>query len=72
VRWALDQAVDEVVLVTSDPRIATLARRWLPLVKPLALGTRANDSHGRAFLDRGDQLWECLDSDFDLTYDSRD
>lgn len=68
VRWALERDIHQILYITSDPRVASMARWWLPSVKRLAFASNANDCQGRAFLDRDEHLWECLDSDFDLTY----
>jgi len=68
VRWALDGDIHQILFITSDIDVARMARWWLPSVKRLSFASHANDARSQAFLDRGDQLWECLDSDFDLMY----
>ena len=67
VRWALDQRVDHVWLVTGDPVVMRAGRRWLPLVRPARFAYHAQSQEAFDMLS-GAQHWEALDSDFDLMF----
>jgi len=68
IHWAMDQNVDDIVLITSDPGVAAAAGRWLPLGSTVLSTFYGADSASRQFLGGNDHQWECLDSDFDLMY----
>ncbi len=70
VRWALEQDVHVVSMVSSDPAVTQVARRWLPILKQLHYAYHADDPAGEEFLRAAGHNWEYIDGDFDLTYSS--
>lgn len=66
-RWAAREDFHRVLLVTSDPAIAAVARWWLPISTTLRFIYHANDDAGWEYLRSPDHSWECIDNDFDLT-----
>lgn len=67
VRWALVEGWHRVLLVTSQPQVARVAKRWLPVTSRLRYLCYAADATGWDFVGGTDHGWECLDNDFDLT-----
>lgn len=67
VRWALAEGWHRVLLVTSQPPVARVAKWWLPLTSRLRYLCYAADAAGWDFVDGADHGWECIDNDFDLT-----
>jgi GNAT superfamily N-acetyltransferase len=70
VRWALEEDIHVISMVTSDPALIRVARRWLPVLTQLRYAYHADDSSGEEFLGGDDHIWEYIDGDFDLTYTS--
>ena len=70
VRWALSADVDTSVFLTSDPEIARVASRWLPLKSKQRFAFHADDDSGWQFLGGPVQRWELLDSDFEMMFES--
>ena len=68
IRWALDQDIHVISLVTSEPAVARAARWWLPVLSRLCYSYHANNPSGEEFLSGPGQLWEYIDGDFDLAY----
>jgi GNAT superfamily N-acetyltransferase len=66
--WALKEELHVISLVTSDPIVARVARRWLPVFRQLRYAYHADDLSGEEFMSRTGHIWEYLDGDFDLTY----
>lgn len=69
VHWALAQDVTQIVFVTSDPKIARIARYWFPLHKAQRFAFHADDGQGTAFLGGEDHYWELLDGDFEMMFE---
>jgi len=67
IRWAVREDFDRVLMVTSDPGVAAVARRWLPISNALRFIYYANDASARELLGSAEHRWECIDNDFDLT-----
>lgn len=70
IRWALEQEVDIVSTVTSDPVMAQTLKWWLPVFRQLRFAYHADDPAGEEFLSKTGHIWEYIDGDFDLTYTS--
>ncbi|MGH9940152.1 MAG: GNAT family N-acetyltransferase [Blastocatellia bacterium] len=68
IRWALDEDIHVISLVTSDPSVAAVAGRWLPISKRVAYAYDSDDPAGKEFLGGTDHIWEYIDGDFDLVY----
>lgn len=71
VRWALSERIDHIVFVTSDPEVARVAVRWLPIRTRQRFAFHADDEAGREFLGAADQRWELIDSDFEMMFESK-
>lgn len=71
VRWALSENIDHIVFVTSDPDIARIAARWLPIKTKQRFAFHADDENGWEFLRTANQQWELLDSDFEMMFESK-
>lgn len=71
VRWALAEGIDHIVYVTSDPEIARIAARWLPIRTKQRFAFHAEDDAGWEFLGAADQRWELIDSDFEMMFESK-
>lgn len=71
VRWALAENIDHIVFVTSDPEIARIAARWLPIRTKQRFAFHAEDDAGWEFLGAADQRWELIDSDFEMMFESK-
>ncbi|HKX30843.1 MAG TPA: GNAT family N-acetyltransferase [Blastocatellia bacterium] len=67
VRWAIRESYHRILLVASDPSIAKVARRWFPITSCLRFIYHTSNPALDGVLAEGDHLWECIDSDFDLT-----
>jgi GNAT superfamily N-acetyltransferase len=67
VRWALAQEVHRILMVTSDAETARVARRWFPIATNLRFIYCSANEQDWQLLDGTEQLWECIDNDFDLT-----
>jgi len=67
VRWAAREDFHRVLMVTSDPEVAAVAKWWLPISTPLRFIYFSNDASVRELLGSSQQYWECIDNDFDLT-----
>jgi len=70
IRWALSSQIDNIVFVTSDPDVARVAGHWLPIKTKQRFAFHADDEAGRIFLGEADQVWELLDSDFEMMFES--
>ena len=68
VRWALQQDIDVIGLVSSDRRVSKIARWWFPAVIPINFAVHADDREGFKFLAQGDFDLEFIDASFDLQY----
>jgi hypothetical protein len=66
VKWALDSRMDLIYLVSGDPSVVRMARRWFPRQTSLRLAFYCNQPEGWRLLQGGDHLWELIDSDFDF------
>ena len=53
-------------MVTGDPMILEVARRWFPIRKNLRFGFYCSGAEDSASLGGAEYRWELLDSDFDL------
>ncbi len=71
VRWALAENIDHIVYVTSEPEIARIAARWLPIKTKQRFAFHADDESGLEFLRAIDQRWELIDSDFEMMFESK-
>lgn len=67
VRWAAREDFHRVLLVTSDRRVASVAKWWLPISTTLRFICHANNASGWELLQTSEHCWECIDNDFDLT-----
>jgi hypothetical protein len=67
VRWALDNGIVHVWLVTGERIVLRAARPWLPIVRPARFAYHATRERDLDFLS-GLQHWEAIDSDFDLEF----
>lgn len=72
VRWALEEDIHVISMVTSDPTLIRAAKRWFPVLTQLRYAYHADDSSGEEFLGGDSHIWEYMDGDFDLTYVARD
>jgi len=70
IRWALSSDIDTIVFVTSDPEIANSAGRWLPVKSKQRFAFHAENEDGWEFMSAPNQLWELLDSDFEMMFES--
>lgn len=68
IRWALDQRIDIISTVTSDPTMVQTIKWWLPVVRQLRYAYHTDDVSGEDFLSKTGHMWEYIDGDFDLTY----
>lgn len=68
IRWALDQRIDIISTVTSDPAMAQTIKWWLPVLRQLRYAYHADDVSKEEFLSKSGHIWEYIDGDFDLTY----
>ncbi len=68
IRWALEQHIDIISTVTSDPVMAQTIKWWLPVFKQLRYAYNTDEVSGEEFLSRPGHIWEYIDGDFDLTY----
>jgi hypothetical protein len=64
--WAADHGVGLINMVTSDPLVLRMARRWFPVRTRLRFAFHSNDPEGRHMMRGTDHLWEFMDSDFDF------
>jgi hypothetical protein len=65
-RWAFRSRVDSVRIVTGDPLVLEVARRWLPIRKTLRFGYYCTGDADSVHMKTAEFRWELLDSDFDL------
>jgi hypothetical protein len=66
VRWAFQNGADVIRMVTSDPILLALGRRWFPFKRPLRFAYFCQSAESREFMDKARYRWELLDGDFDL------
>ena len=71
VRWALAENIDHVVYVTSNPQVARLGVRWLPVKTAQRFAFHAEDDGGWEFLNTPEQRWELIDSDFEMMFEAK-
>jgi GNAT superfamily N-acetyltransferase len=67
IHWALRAGVHRILMVTSNPAIAKVARFWFPISGALNFLYYAHDETGWEYLNSPLHQWECLDSDFDIS-----
>jgi GNAT superfamily N-acetyltransferase len=66
IRWACDRSSSLVHLVSSDPGLVAVARRWFPIRSWQRFVYYCNDPAGDDQLDSSEHIWELMDSDFDF------
>lgn len=67
ISWAIKEDFHRVLMVASNPLLINVARWWLPVTTRLRFIYHAKDDAGWELLRSPEQIWECLDNDFDLT-----
>jgi hypothetical protein len=66
VTWAIDHRLDLVKLVTGDPFVLQVARRWFPRVAALRFVAFCHRAEDRELFQRSEHLWELIDYDLDF------
>jgi hypothetical protein len=66
VAWGLDQDLDLLKLVSSEPKVVQVAQRWFPVKGQLRFAFYCHDANGQEMLRGTDHIWELIDYDLDF------
>jgi hypothetical protein len=66
VAWALEQDVDLIKMINSDPEVVRVAQRWLPKKAVQRFVCYCHDAKDEEMMQSADHIWELIDYDFDF------
>jgi len=66
VSWAVDQDVDLIKMITSDPLVVRVAQRWLPKKAVQRFVGYCHDPKDQELIQSKNHIWELIDYDFDF------